>query len=300
MRPQEWLWYDAGAMELRDLLRPSEVTEKAEITVSHKLAHTTVWDKLALENPTHAVISAADEAAAAQKSIEQNEHIKSYVTDNTVLLDYGCGYGRVAKYLLPSNQLAGYIGLDSAYEMLQLFKQRYDQEESEQRTPLLLINSDINDVPIANQTIDVVVVSAVFLHNHKSIVAQSISELTRVVKPGGTVLVYSSFPRLVTMMGMQGALYQMLLNLLGQPYKNGPVRYYTAKEIVRLFSEFAQVDLVPVGFSVLPKTIIFLPWPLEVVWRVGIANPINRLLEKITPTSLKRHFAVHFDVIAKR
>jgi ubiquinone/menaquinone biosynthesis C-methylase UbiE len=285
---------------LQTICIPNRVIEKSGIFVSKAIAGTTVWDKLAVENPTHAVISAPNEAAAAAKSVDQIELIKSHVSDTTVLLDYGCGYGRVAKYLLPNQKLGGYVGLDSAYGMLQLFKQRYDSTPEEQSTPVLFVNADINDTPIMDASIDVAVVSAVFLHNHKSVVAKSMTELTRVIKPGGTALIYSSFPRVASLMGVQGQMYQIVLNLLGRPYKNGPVRYYTAGEVKRLFADFSALDLVPVGFAVLPKTIIVFPWPLEVVYRRGIANPLNTFLEKITPQSLKCYFATHFDVIAKR
>lgn len=285
---------------LIQLLQPNRTIAKTGIYVTNDIANTTVWDKLAIENPTHAVISATDETAATEKSHVQIADIKRHLQSTDVVLDYGCGYGRVAQHLLPQLQLAGYIGLDSSYQMLHLFKLRYHKNDDEQTTPVLLLNADINSIPLQPASVDVVIVSAVFLHNHKSIVHQAMDQLTRVVKPGGTVLVYSSFPRIATLMGLQGQLYQMALNLLGRPFKNGPVRYYTAREIKRLFASFTDVQLVPVGFAVLPKTILILPWPLEVAWRKGIANPVNTLLERITPQSLKCHFAVHFDVVAKR
>jgi ubiquinone/menaquinone biosynthesis C-methylase UbiE len=285
---------------LTQLLQPNRTIEKDGIHVTNDIANKTVWDKLAIENPTHAVISASDEAEAAAKSKDQIEHIKANLQSSDVLLDYGSGYGRVAQHLLPDMPLAGYIGLDSSYNMLQLFKERYDRDEQEQQTPVLFLNADIHSIPLEKHSVDKVIVCAVFLHNHKSIVTTAMQQLSQVVKPGGTVLVYSSFPRLATLMGIQGQLYQMLLNLMGRPFKNGPVRYYTASEIKKLFADFSDVQLVPVGFGVVPKSIIILPRFLDNAWRVVIAKPINSLLEKITPTIIARHFAVHFDVIAKR
>jgi ubiquinone/menaquinone biosynthesis C-methylase UbiE len=281
-------------------LKESRVAEKGGIYVSREIAERTVWDKLATENPTHAVISAKNEEEARRKSLPQIEHIKQHVDASTVLLDLGCGYGRVAQYLLPTKRLARYIGVDSAYEMLQLFKDRYATTVAEQSTPVTLINADIHTLPLEDQCIDVVVVSAVFLHNHKSTVQRAIEELRRVMKPGATLLVYSSFPRSYTLMGVQGLLHQGLLNLMGKPMKNGPVRYYSQRELNKLFSEWSAVTYVPSGFAVLPKTIIILPGPLERLYRLGIANPVNRLLQKITPAKLKPYFAVHFDIIAKR
>ncbi len=284
---------------LTSLIKPRTTIDKAGIYVAKEIAEKTVWDKLAVENPTHAVISAKDEVDANRKSIEQIANIKKFIKSSDIMLDCGAGYGRVAKYLLSDMQIKGYVGVDSSFEMLSLFQKRYKASESEQKTPLLLLNADIHTLPLEDDSVDVAIVCAVFLHNHKSIVEKAMSEIKRVVKTGGTVLIYSSFPRLVTMMGLQGRAYQSLLNLLGRPFKNGPVRYYRSKEIKKLFSEFENIELIPHGYSVIPKTIIGLPRPIEIVWRVGIANPLNNALETITPKSIKKYFAVHYDVVAK-
>jgi ubiquinone/menaquinone biosynthesis C-methylase UbiE len=285
---------------MTSFLIESRLAEKNGIYVSREIAERTVWDKLAEENPTHAVISAADEEAARKKSEAQIADIKKHVSEDTVLLDLGCGYGRVAQYLLPSKRLKRYIGVDSAYEMLQLFQKRYTSTVAEQSTPLTLVNADIHTLPIADKSVDVVIVCAVFLHNHKSVVTRAIEELKRVIKPGGTLLVYSSFPRTYTAMGLQGALYQGLLNIMGKPMKNGPVRYYSKRELQRLLKDFSEVEFVPDGFTFIPKTLIFLSGMLEKWYRLGFAVPLNNLLEKITPIGLKKYLAVHLDVVAKR
>lgn len=285
---------------LTALIKPNQTVEKNGIYIAKEIAEKTVWDKLAVENPTHAVISAKDEADATRKSATQIADIKSFLKPDDILLDCGTGYGRVAKYILPDMTIGGYIGVDSSFEMLSLFSQRYRLNEDEQRTPLLLLNADIHTIPLTDASVDVALVSAVFLHNHKSIVEKAVTEIKRVVKLEGRILVYSSFPRAATLMGIQGHLYQFLLNLLGKPFKNGPVRYYRKKEVLRLFAGCAEVTLRPVGYSVLPKSLIFLPRFLDNIWRVGIANPLNNLLDKITPASLKPYFAVHYDVVAKR
>ncbi len=282
------------------LLKTGKTVEKNGIYVASEIAEKTVWDKLANENPTHAVISANDEESARKKSAPQIEDIKRHVKDGDVLLDLGSGYGRVAQYLLPQVQLGGYIGVDSAYAMLSLFRQRYESNAAEQRTPALFLNADIHTLPLKDASVDVAIVCAVFLHNHKNVVKQAVLELKRVMKPNGTVLVYSSFPRSATCMGIQGNIYQGILNLLGRPYKNGPVRYYRKREILKLFTDFSELELIPHEFSIIPKTLIFLPKPIEKLYRQGFSNPVNRLLEKIIPESFKPLFAVHYDVVAKR
>lgn len=285
---------------LKTLLKDSGVIEKDGIYVANEIAERTVWDELAAENPTHAVISAKNEEEAKKKSEDQIIDIQQHLKSDDVLLDFGTGYGRVAKYLLPKMQLGGYIGIDSAYEMLSIFKNRYDKSDSEQMTPALFLNADIHTVPLKDNSVDVAIVCAVFLHNHKDTVKKSISELKRVLKPGGKVLVYSSFPYGISIMGLQGHFYQILLNLMGKPFKNGPVRYYSKREILRLFSDYSEIELHPYGFAILPKTLIFLPSFLEKIYRVGIANPVNRFLEKISPNNLKPHAASFYDVVAKK
>lgn len=289
-----------GTERLFSLIKPHSVVDKSGIQVAKEIADKTVWDKLAGENPTHAVISAKDETEAALKSATQIEDIKHHLTPGDVLLDCGAGYGRVAKYLLPQMTLGGYIAVDSSYEMLRIFHDRYTKTEAEQKTPALVVNADIHTLPLKDESVDVVVVCAVFLHNHKSIVQRAMEEIKRVVKPGGTVLIYSSFPRAMTFMGLQGHAYQILLNLFGRPFKNGPVRYYRRGEIMHMFDNFTEVELRPVGYAFIPKSLIFLPKFLDGLWRKIIANPINKLLEKITPAVIKPYFAINFDVIAKK
>jgi ubiquinone/menaquinone biosynthesis C-methylase UbiE len=285
---------------LVSILHAKAVAKQNGIFVTREIADRTVWDDLAIENPTEAVISAPDEVAAEAKSIEQINDILRFLRAGDVLLDVGCGYGRVAQYLLPALVLGGYVGVDSSYEMLSLFKRRYESREEEQRTPVMFINADIHTIPLTDASVDAVIVCAVFLHNHKSIVARALAEIKRILKPGGVMLVYSSFPRGATLMGVQGYGYQALLNVLGQPYKNGPVRYYRSREIKALLEGFSDIQLRPVGYSVLPKTIIGLPQPLERWYRLGIAVPSNQVLARLTPRALLRYLAVHYDVIARR
>lgn len=286
--------------DLEALIQPNQTTEQSGIFIAKGIAERTVWDAHATTNATHAVISAPNEEAARIKSLDQIADIKRHVSPEDVLLDFGAGYGRVAQYLLPDMVLSGYVAVDSSHEMLSLFRERYIRNDEEQRTPLLLLNADIHTVPLKNASVDAVIVCAVFLHNHKDVVQKSMQEISRVLKPGGTLLVYSSYPRLATLMGVQGMLYQALLNLLGKPFKNGPVRYYSKKEVMALHSGFAELDIIPIGFGVVPKTLIFLPSPLEKIYRVYFSNPVNAFLEKICPKSYRHLFAAWYDVVATR
>ena len=78
------------------------------------------------------------------------------------------------------------------------------------------------------------------------------------------------------------------------------MRYYSKREVITLHAGFSKIVIKPVAFAFLPKTLIFLPGPLEALYRNGLANPFNRLMERVLPASMKPYFAVHYDIIATR
>ena len=295
------MWYHAFSMPpLLNLCKTAEIIEQSGIHISKHIANRTVWDTVALENPDRPHNVPGTRTVDDDITLSQIESMKPHIDESTVLLDYGCGRGRIGEQLLSGTKLAGYIGLDSSYEMLKLFRERIDRLDSDPVSPFLLLNADINNPPLKSGSVDVALVAIVFQHNHKSVTKQAVYELARIVKPGGRVLVKQALPRVWSLDGLQGQLYQIALNLLGRPFKNGPVRYYTRGEIKRLFTDFSAIELVPVGFGVVPHNLLFLPQPLQTAWQRFVASPINTFLEKITPTLLRRYFATHVDVVARR
>lgn len=256
------------------------------------------WEALSKENHMHAAVSAKDETSEGKKS--------QYAVDILVkelgggyTLDLGCGYGRLEKYVLKQRTFSGWVGLDSSVNMLNIFHQRYSSDTSEQRTPLILINSDINQIPLNDEAVDNVIVSAVFLHNPKEYTKKSLEEVHRVMKQGGKIFIFSNFPNANSLLGLEGNAYLWLLKLLGKQDKNGPVRYFNPKEVTRMFAQFSSVNIIKYGFQVMPKTIIGLPAVLNKVYRTLIANPLNYIFERILPKSIKQnYFFTHIDLIA--
>jgi ubiquinone/menaquinone biosynthesis C-methylase UbiE len=257
----------------------------------------TVWDTLARENPTHAAVSAPNENRAKEKTEEQIRILENGLVDG-IILDLGCGYGRVAQYLLPRRSFEGFIGVDSSIEMLALFKKRYDAEAGERKTPLALVRANIDALPLKDNSVDNVIVSAVFLHNHKSVTKKSIAEIHRILKKGGKLFVFSSFPNGTTLSGAQGHLYNLLLKLRKQEYKNGPVRFFSRKEAHELLRDFETVVIQDVGFSFGPKSLIFLPQAADTLYRKIIFRPLNALGAHFLPAGVKKKFPTHYDAVA--
>lgn len=285
---------------LRELLKDTCNKEAVEgiFSCEEYTAPIKNWDELASVNAIHAAISATDETQEAKKGEKQITFLKEHAKG--IILDLGCGYGRVAKYLLPQRTFSGYVGVDSSIEMLSLFRKRYLSQPEEQKTPLLLVHGNITDVPIKDTTIDTVVVSAVFLHNHKKYTKTAIAECARVLREGGVVHAVNNFPNSLSFIGLQGYLYLLFLKCIGKGDKNGPVRYFTESEIRQLFSAFHSVSITRIGFEFLPKRILILPARVNAFYRNWIANPVNKGLERILPRSIQHWFPMYYDVFAQR
>ena len=103
----------------------------------------------------------------------------------------------------------------------------------------MLVKGAIDDLPLRDGSIDAVITSAVWLHNPKSVVARSVREVFRVLKPGGKLLVFSSFPNGGNPANWQEKFYtEIILPLAGKTEKNGPVRTYSEGESVQCCLHF--------------------------------------------------------------
>lgn len=257
------------------------------------------WNDLATDNEIHAAISTFNEAKEELKSRESVEFVLENVADGEVVLDLGCGYGRLAKYLLPVRTLTAYIGVDCSPVMLKKFHERYAATDVERTTPLVLVRGDIDRIPLQDASVDACIVSAVFLHNHKDVTRASIVEILRVLKPGGRVLVLSSFPNGRSLTGLQGWAFLAYLKLRGQGRKNGPVRYFGRAETGRLFEGFGRVSIRSSGFSVLPKTVLGMPKGMHRAYR-RFYDRVHAVLERRLSSAVRAAFCVHFDVVARK
>jgi len=163
----------------------------------------------------------------------------------------------------------------------------------------MLIKTSIADIPLPDASVDAVVTSAVWLHNPKDVVRRSIAEVRRILKPGGKLLVFSSFVNRENPAYWQEWLYsELILRLRGGMDRNGPVRVYGQKEVRGLLSGFTRVDIVRSGYRVLPIHLLVLPRMLNLrIWKAPIARPFNDSACRI----LGRHrgrFCAHYDVVA--
>jgi ubiquinone/menaquinone biosynthesis C-methylase UbiE len=256
----------------------------------------TIWDDLAAQNPIQAAISVETEEQERTRSRPMVDVLAAELTQGRVL-DLGCGYGRVAKYLLARRTFDAYIGVDGSTTMLRLFESRYASRDVERRTPLVLIHSSIDETLLEDASVDAVFSCAVLLHNPKGTCQRAINEAHRVLKPGGKLIVLAAFPNRYTASGAFGSLYQGIYRLRGEAERNGPVRYFSEGEVRRLLAGYRKVDIRRVGFHALPSRYPFIPGRLNEIYRSRVFAPVQGIAERL-PSQVRELSCLHLDAIA--
>lgn len=258
------------------------------------------WSALAQQNSIHAAISVRSEQAEEQKSQDAIDQLDALVGADDVMLDVGCGYGRLSKYLLARKPIAGYIGVDGSPEMLRQFRTRYDDSPLEQRTPHLLLQGPIDRIRLHNSSVDVAVIAGVLLHNPKDVVHDIVAEVRRVLRPGGRLIVQNDLPNLWGGAALQGNLYLAWLRLRGQAKRNGPLRYYRYREVVDLLDGFELDTVQRNGFGLFAKTL--LGGDRSTVGRTyrKLAERANEFVGKLLPDRVVQHLYVHLTLVATR
>jgi ubiquinone/menaquinone biosynthesis C-methylase UbiE len=282
---------------VENILQPGVVKRNGYYARPDAAEAQTIWDRLATDNPIHAAISVSDEAQEKLRSRPIVDVLAAELPPGRVL-DLGCGYGRVAKYVLAERTLETYIGVDSSITMLKLFEQRYTSSDLERRTPLVLVNSTIEDTLLDNNSVDAVFSCAVLLHNPKPICESAIREAYRVLKPGGKLLLLASFPNKYTMSGVLGAAYHGVYRLKGEENRNGPVRYFSEKEVRGFLGNYESVEIRRTGFHAIPSRFAFLNERYNERYRRRIFDPIQSAAGKVPLEKVKEFACRHIDVIA--
>jgi SAM-dependent methyltransferase len=257
------------------------------------------WSADAAVDPIHAALAATGVDAERAKSRPDIEFLVDQAVDG-ILVDLGCGYGRVAKYLLPLRPFDGYVGIDGSMTMLRLFRERYQSNELERNTPLLLLHGSIDDIKLADASVDTVVIAAVLLHNPKHVTRTVVREARRVLRPGGRLIVLSDLPNSRTLAALPNHLHVTALELSGHGDRNGPVRTYSRSEVHALFADFEDVRIQTKGHALLPKRIPGVPDSLSRRYRTFVHDPVQRWAEHRLPAQLLDRVYSNVRVCATR
>lgn len=109
-------------------------------------------------------------------------------------LDAACGTGRFASYLVERGHQV--IGVDSSPDMLDVARRRLPTAE--------FLVGDVEDLPVADDSVDVVTCGLALLHLRS--LGPAMSEFARVLRPGGHLVISDVSPGLI----LRGSVVQAL------------------------------------------------------------------------------------------
>jgi ubiquinone/menaquinone biosynthesis C-methylase UbiE/DNA-binding transcriptional ArsR family regulator len=159
----------------RDRARLASVrTARAAAAQAYFRAHAAQWDRIRKLHVADDAVENAIRAALDDKPFRS-------------LLDLGTGTGRMLELFGPEIERG--LGLDLSLDMLQLARDRLERAGLKNCS---VRQGDIYDLPLANDSFDVVILHQVlhFLDDG----ARAIHEATRVLRPGGRLLVVDFAP----------------------------------------------------------------------------------------------------------
>ena len=179
------------------------------------------------------------------------------------VLEIGAGYGRIPLYL--ANQRgttwSSYYAVDIAENMLRELV-RYDEQFGRNRQANLFpICVSADALPLEDDSVDIALSSAVFLHMGKGFVAQAMAEIARTLKPGGHFVFDVSFPNAHNPASFHSRL---------KPHRlRAPnfMKFWTREEVAALVQQSglaAKTDAIrvePASYALLPKRVGPLPIP---------------------------------------
>lgn len=267
------------------VLRREELVERGAILYRRDEetadAYRRRWDEEAAEDPVRSAIAAN---GSGDTSLEALTSKTSPIWDRVperrhvgVMLEIGAGYGRIPLYLGNNRGVtwSTYVAVDISENMLRELlrhNERFGANRGARLYPLCL---SADRLPLEDESVDVAISSAVFLHMGKSFVRNALAEIARTLKPGGGFVFDSSFPN--------------ARNPAHLPSRSKPKRlrapnfmkYWTRAEVEQLIrdsglaAKVGDFRIEPASYMLLPKRIGPLPVPLarRVNARIGTPGP---------------------------
>lgn len=143
----------------------------------------------------------------------------------TYVLDVGCGTGELMSQVISEDTSRKVVGIDLSSEMLKVAK-----EKIKDKGKLLL--ADVECLPFDDQSFDIVYCNDSFHHYPHPQVA--LSEMSRVLKPQGTIIIGDCYQR---------GIGRWIMNILMPFSHEGDVKIYSQREMKEMMSvDFLDIE----------------------------------------------------------
>ncbi len=207
------------------------------------------------------------------------------------IVEIGCGYGRVPMLLSRERGVTCdcYVGVDISRNMLTRFARYREPHKVFPEAQVLLVCASAEQLPLAHDSVDLVISSGVFLHMGKSFVRSTLQAMGRILKPGGAVAFDTSFPNQRSLSLLPTRLYGLFA-----PDKPNRAKYYTRSEIAALLDDTGivkkcgPITIEATEFAVVPPRIRRIQVPLAARLN-ALLSPPPRGLEDLVAAMYSAH-----------
>ena len=180
------------------------------------------------------------------------------------VLEIGAGYGRIPLYLARARDVtwSTYCAVDISETMLQRFVEYREQFAPAPASRLYPICASADALPLEDDSVDLALTSAVFLHMGKRFVADAVREIARTLKPGGHFVFDVSFPNAHNPTSL---LLRLKPERLRPPHF---MKFWTRSEVETLLvdtglaAKAGGFTVEPGAHAILPKRVGPVPIPL--------------------------------------
>lgn len=226
------------------------------------------WEDEAAEDPIRSAIAAGssgpvDLAALTAKTSPLWDRVPAGQHFDTVL-EIGAGYGRIPLYLANSRGAtwSTYCAVDISENMLGELLRYHKRFGRNPDASLYPICVSAESLPLDDDSVELAITSAVFLHMGKGFVERAVAEIARTLKPGGHFVFDVSFPNARNPASFPSRL---------KPHRWRPpnfMKFWTREEVDALLqgtglaAKAGSTTIEPAGYTLLPKRVGPLPVPL--------------------------------------
>ena len=193
------------------------------------------------------------------------------------VLEIGSGYGRIPLYLAREREVtwSSYCAVDISETMLKRFVEYRDHFAPAPGSRLYPVCASADRLPLQDDSVDLAITSAVFLHMGKSFVARTVSEIARTLKPGGDFVFDVSFPNARNPPNL-------LLRLKPVPLRPPNFMKFWVRAEVESLLKTTGLAAKAGGFTLEPGAYALLPKRVGPV-SVPLARRVNRAFEGAPP-----------------
>jgi SAM-dependent methyltransferase len=189
------------------------------------------------------------------------------------VLEIGSGYGRIPLYLARERSVtwSAYCAVDISETMLRRFVEYRGRFAPAPDGRIFPVCTSAEELPLHDDSVDLAITSAVFLHMGKSFVVRTVEEIARTLRQGGHFVFDVSFPNARNPPNLVPRLKPRRLR------SPNFMKFWTQGEVERLIVETGLAEKAG-GFTVEPGAYALLPK------RVGplalpLARRVNRAVE---------------------